>query len=343
MKESLIKLQMLSDLINIEPYVICSFLLLGAWVFYKLFLKEVSQERHRNLLGHFSSLIRHFVILTVGFLTYILIEKASVQSHELVRILPYPGILTLVWGIIVFVKTCRLWVLQYLFLGSMREGVPVLIVNIFSLVLTLILGFWTLSHVFGIQLAPLLATSAAFSLILGLALQDTLGNLFAGISLQIDHAFEIGDWLEITNGPQKMIGQVHEISWRSTNLIGWTDEIITVPNRIMAQASIANFSTRGEPIVRSQVFRLAYSVNQELAKSAMLTAVRRVKEVKSYPSPLVIVTETTESWLMFKLVYFIENYGSQYIIGDKVLFETLSELKKNGIETTVQTHKIIQS
>src|SRR5690606_32742898 len=144
------------------------------------------------------------------------------------------------------------------FMGSVKAGVPILVVNIFSLMLSVLLTFWVVSRLFGVQLGPLLATSAAFSIILGLALQDTSGNLFAGISLQLDKNYEIGDWIEITTGLLKVVGQVKEITWRSTLLTGLSDELITLPNRLMSGASISNYSPADSPIVRSQVFRVPH-------------------------------------------------------------------------------------
>ena len=117
---------------------------------------------------------------------------------------------------------------------------------------------WIGAEIFNIRLTPILATSAIFSLVLGLALQDTLGNLFAGVALQFDKPYEIGDWIEIQSSGQKWIGQVYEISWRATVLIASTEESITVPNRIVAQAQIANYSTKYRPITRSQLFRLPF-------------------------------------------------------------------------------------
>lgn len=67
-----------------------------------------------------------------------------------------------------------------------------------------------------------------FSLILGLALQDTLGNLFAGVALQLDKPYEIGDWIEISPRAQVWVGQVEEISWRATTMIGLFDELLVL-------------------------------------------------------------------------------------------------------------------
>lgn len=341
MNDKIINTQNLYSLLDVEPYFILSGLLLLTWVFYKMFLKEATLERHKSIKGHFSNLFHHFLILSTLFASFILISQSSRLGFPLIRTLPYLGLLSLFWGIMVFVKTCRLIILQYLFLGSMRHGVPVLVVNIFSLLLSLALGLWCASYIFGLELTPLLATSAAFSIILGLALQDTLGNLFAGISLQVDKSFEIGDWLEVINSGNKTVGQVKEITWRSTTLTGWTEELITLPNRFLANAQISNFSATDQPIVRSQVFRLPYGVDTKRVKQVLLESTRGIADVRAWPEPGAVISETTDSWISFKLVYFIDNYGVQYGVGDRVVEAALAALQAHGFQTGSQRIEII--
>lgn len=332
MSEKFLQMQVLAGFLEIEPYVLLGILALSTWIFYKFFLQDVSEERHRNLGNHFRVLARHFILLTVFFAVYLAAHRAAGEMPAAERIEPYLGLLAFLWGAIVFVKSCRLWVLQYMFLGSMREGVPLLMVNVFTLLLSIALAFWAASRLFGLQLGPLLATSAAFSIILGLALQDTLGNLFAGISLQFDKNFEIGDWVEVVNGVQKAVGQVKEISWRSVVLVGFSDELITLPNRLMAQAQISNFSPPDQPIVRSQMFRLAYGAPIDQARELLERAAAEVAEVRGLPAPFAYVVESAESWLTVKLIYFIDSYGAQFTIGDKVVRKGVEILAKNGIE-----------
>ena len=241
----------LYQILDVEVIVLVLILSLFSYTFYRILLNNVSAERHANLKKHFANLFFHtafFVIFSAGFLVCLHNTDVSLLFKKLT---PYFGSLCFFWGIIVFVKSCRVLVLQYLFLGSMRAGVPLLIVNIFTLLLSVSLFFWAIGHLFNVQLTPVLATSAAFSIILGLALQDTLGNLFAGISLQVDKTFEIGDWLEVQNGLIKITGQVKELSWRSTVLIGLSDEVITLPNKLIAGIQVSNFSPENTPIVRS--------------------------------------------------------------------------------------------
>lgn len=336
MAEKFIKTQALYDILGLEPFILLGCLIAVAWIFYKFFLGEATEERHRSIRNHFRTLMRHFMALSFLFVFFIFLNSSGAQITEAHRITPYIALITYVWGNVVFVKTSRLIVLQYLFLGSMKHGVPLLLVNIFSLILSIVLTFWGISHIFGLEIGPLMATSAAASVILGLALQDTLGNLFAGISLQVDRNFEIGDWLEIVSGIQKTVGQVREITWRSTTLVGFSDELITLPNRFMANAQISNFSPPENPIVRRQIFRIAYGENVELAKQVLERVAAGIGEIRGIPAPWAYVSDTTENWVELKIIYFIDSYGSQFAIGDKIFTRGIDSLKSHNIKLARQ-------
>ena len=333
----------LYNLIDFEVYIFLLIYSLLSYFFYKVFLKNVSAIRHYNLKGHLKNLFAHALTLSVFYFLFSLLYSFSGSSYDeyliIKKILPYMASLTFIWGSLIFVKSSRLLVLQYLFLGSMRAGVPLLLVNIFSLLLSVVILFWSVSRIFDIQLTPLLATSAAFSIVLGLALQDTLGNLFAGISMQIDKTFEIDDWLEVQNGTIKVVGQVKEFSWRSTLLIGFSDEKITLPNKLIASAQVSNFSPENSPIVRSQIFRFNHTADLEKIKDILFHTVIKIHEVRSIPEPFPFIQEMTESWIAIKIIYYLDEYGKQFSAGDIVLSKCLSALKQNNIELA---HQIVE-
>lgn len=331
----------LYQLLNFEPFLLLTSLVLLAWVFYKGFLRGASDERHRIIRGHLKNIFRHYLVFALLYSLFLGSRSQFFEPLGADRLSPYMAVLTFFWGGLVFVTTSRLVILQYLFLGSMRAGVPLLIVNIFSLGLSLFMILWGASQIFSLNLGPLLATSAAFSVILGLALQDTLGNLFAGIALQLDHNFEIGDWVEVFHNGQKTVGQVKEMTWRTTTLIGWTEEVIVLPNRLVAGSQIANFQAGDTPFIRSQIFRLPYGADLETAKKILLQSLEAHSEIRKYPEPLCLVTESTEHFLSLKLVYYVNSYGSQFVIGDRVLTGGWAALEKAGFSSGRQVVTLV--
>jgi len=103
-----------------------------------------------------------------------------------------------------------------------------------------------LHRVAGVNLGALLGTGAIAAAVVGLSLQEVLGNLFAGISLHLDPAFQVGDWVEITGnlrggpGRETLVAQVESITWRTVQLQTENGDTDIIPNRLIAQAVVTN-------------------------------------------------------------------------------------------------------
>ncbi|MBL7715578.1 MAG: mechanosensitive ion channel family protein [Bdellovibrionales bacterium] len=327
-----IPLEKIDGLIHLEPALAIAGLAVTAFLIYLVFLRNVSEDRHRNIKRLFINLLGYLVLATTLFLTYLAIRRLGGEDTDTApRIAGYVGFATIVMGAVVFVRTARILVFEYLFIGSMKTGVPVLLVNISSLLLSILIGGWILSDVFSIRLAPLLATSAIFSLILGLALQDTLGNLFAGIALQLDKPYEIGHWIEVSQGTTKWVGRVEEISWRATVLVGLSDEILSIPNRMVAQGEVTNYSVGANPPLRALTFRIPHGANDSKVRDALIQSCQAAPGVLQDPKPFVLLSDTHESWLPYKLIYAVEDFGRQTVIANSILQDAIQKLEKNGI------------
>lgn len=103
----------------------------------------------------------------------------------------------------------------------------------------------------GVEPGSLLTGSALVTAVIGLSLQETLGNLFAGLAIQAQQPFAVGDWIQFDAEPTNT-AKVAEINWRATRLVTIDNVEITVPNGALARASIRNYS-RPDPKVRRAV------------------------------------------------------------------------------------------
>ena len=92
----------------------------------------------------------------------------------------------------------------------------------------------------------LLATSAVGAVVVGFALQDTLGNFFAGLAIQIEKPFRVGHWIRV--GGRE--GQVQEVTWRATKLRTKDGQFLIVPNSVISKDAILNYSEPTDPDAR---------------------------------------------------------------------------------------------
>ena len=118
------------------------------------------------------------------------------------------------------------------------EKTPRLINRIISVVIYLIAILIILNH-FQVEVTPLVATLGLGGLAVGLALQNTLSNFFAGLHIISDRPINVGDFIELEGN---ISGYVEDIGWRSTRIRTLPNTIVIVPNSKLAESTITNNS-----------------------------------------------------------------------------------------------------
>ncbi len=120
-----------------------------------------------------------------------------------------------------------------------KEPVTPLLIDILRTVVFALFFFLAIKEAFPqADLVAMLTTSAILSVVLGLALQESLSNIFAGAMLTVDHPFKPGEWIEV-DGKE---GRILDSNWRSTRVHTRDDDVICVPNSAMARSNVLNFS-----------------------------------------------------------------------------------------------------
>lgn len=168
----------------------------------------------------------------------------------------------------------------------------------------LILGAW------GVDVGPFLAGLGIAGLAISFALQNTLSNIFAGVSLIVDKTFKVGDKVQLDSGD---LGVVHEISLRSTRLRTYDNEIVIIPNDKLANGKIKNF-TQPDLSVRVVVnFGVEYGSDPDKVIKLIENSIKKnTKGIMKEPPPSVIFTEMADSSLNFSARVWVENYGDAY-------------------------------
>jgi len=137
------------------------------------------------------------------------------------------------------------------------------------------------SWAFNIEIGSFLAGSAVISIVLGLALQETLGNFFSGMVLQASVPFQPGDWIKIGD----MEGRVIEMTWRAVTLLSGENNNVLIPNSTVAKEKITNFHSPSVATASSISIGLDYSLPPNEAKRVLIQAARDVQGVLSQPPP----------------------------------------------------------
>jgi small-conductance mechanosensitive channel len=211
------------------------------------------------------------------------------------------------WMLLVIVVTRALSELIFGLGFKARRGyeAPSLVRNIFSII-AYIVGFVIIFKVFysAVDIGALFTTSAIFGVIIGLALQETLGNLFAGISLQADKPFQVGD--VITVG--QWTGVVEEITWRGIKLRTFTNRIVLISNSSASKEAI-EVAPRENLNARLVVFGTLYSDSPAKTIHVVREAVREADNVSDRMTPIVRIRNFSDSSVDYEVKYWLEDYA----------------------------------
>lgn len=159
---------------------------------------------------------------------------------------------------------------------------------------------------FGIEVSALIASLGIASLAVALAAQDTLGNMFAGLSIMVDHPFAVGDRVEILD--INTWGDVQEIGLRSTRILTRDNRTVTIPNAVIANGLIVNYSLPEDRYRVETHVGIAYGTDIEMARELMIEAIRKQDWVMKEERIEALFLEFGDSALIFRVRCWIEHY-----------------------------------
>jgi len=210
-----------------------------------------------------------------------------------------------------------------------RKGheAPALLRDLFAIVAYFILFMMIYSSVLKRDLSALLATSAVVTVIIGLALQDTLGNFFAGISFHIEEPFHIGDAIRVGD----TLGRVEAVTWRTTTIRTNNNTLITFPNSRVARESLEIFplNNLNRRILR---FPAPYSASPHKIIPLVREIVRSVPNVAAERAPVVRVGDFSDSSITYEVLYWVKDYMWHPDIDAKIRERVWYAYRRSGIE-----------
>jgi small-conductance mechanosensitive channel/CRP-like cAMP-binding protein len=210
---------------------------------------------------------------------------------------------TLIGASVVVVRVISFVLFDFLFRRRKGREAPELLRYLLYMLVYPTLFMLIFRLVLDIDVTAALFTSAAVSIIIGLALQDTLGNFFAGISLHIEQPFHIGDWIKADN----MQGKVEAITWRMTALRTNNNTMIILPNAQVARHSL-EVMPYGNLNRRQLLFPGPYGVPPETVIPLIRETVRTTPNVSPERTPVVRIASFGGSNIDYEILYWVIDY-----------------------------------
>lgn len=178
-----------------------------------------------------------------------------------------------------------------------------------------------------VGLAGLVTGSAITSLVIGLALQPILGNIFAGIVIGLEKPFRINDWIKIGD----VEGRVVSISWRTTHLRTRDSDNLIIPNAKMADDRILNYYYPHPMHLEKIVIGAEYKTPPYRVRQALLAAAAGVPGALEKPTPDVFVLAFGDSAIQYELRVWIEDIAQRPRIGSDIRTRVWEEFGRRGI------------
>jgi small-conductance mechanosensitive channel len=183
----------------------------------------------------------------------------------------------------------------------------------------------------GVNPTSLLTGSAVLTAVVGLSLRDTLGNLFAGLAIQAQRPFEVGDWIQFDRETGH-IGQVVEINWRATKVLTNDSVEIIIPNATLGQGHIINFTKPRKFSRRTVRVNAPYHVPPQHVHTLLVEAAAGAWGVLAEPPPSAVTSAFEDDGIQYRLRFYTADFDKRELIDAGVRDRIWYTLHRHGID-----------
>jgi small-conductance mechanosensitive channel len=193
-------------------------------------------------------------------------------------------------------------------------------------------GFYLALNELGFELMGLLASLAVFSLIIGLAMQQTLGNIVNSFMLALDQPFEVGDRIEVDGH----LGSVVSVGILSTKILTIGENLVVIPNNNLVNSTVINHA-RGGGDGQGRRISLVLDVGVEYdedishVKYTILQLLRECPYILESPEPRVLLNELGDFAKVFRMYAWVEDYSDEFVAKDWLYKNIAESFSKEGI------------
>ena len=243
------------------------------------------------------------------------------------------GVVHTVFRIVAAVALIRLAGFAFfrLLLPLVGRAMPRIVEDVVILILYVIYGLAQLRGA-GVDLSSIVTTSAILTAVIAFGMQDTLGNLLGGLSIQIDNTVQVGDWVKIDD----LSGQVRDIRWRSTLIETRTWETVVIPNSAIMKGRVQILGKReGQPLQWRRSLR--FMVDPGVPPARVIAIVNEemrdvpIANVARMPASTTVLHGFVTGNLEYELRYFLTDLMEDEMTDSMVRVHLFASLQRAGI------------
>jgi small-conductance mechanosensitive channel len=190
----------------------------------------------------------------------------------------------------------------------------------------------------GISLTPVVTTLGVGSLAVAIALQDTLGNFFAGLYVKADRPVKVGHYIRLESGQE---GYVEQIGWRSTHIRALQNNIVVVPNSKLAQTTITNYHLPEKRMALQIPVAVSYDCDPQAVEDILVdeakNAVGEVEGLLGDPEPFVrFIPGFGDFSMNFTLICQVREFVDQYWVQHELRKRIYKRLQREGMQEAIR-------
>ena len=205
--------------------------------------------------------------------------------------------------------------------------VPKFLVEVVRLAILLVAVFLVLRFGYDQTINGLLIAPGILVVIVGFAMQDSVGNIISGLTLQVGKPYRSGDWLRIDN----TYAEVIEINWRATRFRTTDDIVIEIPHRQMAAQNIINLNKPERVHAMRLSVGIEYSAPPTRVKDVLLHATANARGIAPKPKPKVYLRNFGDSSIEYEIKFWIEDHSTYNEVCDSIRTNVWYSLRRHGI------------
>ena len=280
-------------------------------------------------------------LLLLFFLTAAI---AMFSSHLFKKIFYFPRLLFILWLLVWFfllvftIKTLAYFIFDFLLLKKQGIRYPKLVKDVLVFILFIVGILLILNYYLKIKITVLLASSAVFTVVIGFALQDILGNLFSGIILNFEDSFKLSDWVRINEWE----GRVEQFGWRSFKIRTIDQELIVIPNQAASKAEVLIYGSEHQPVALKIKVGASYQDSPDRVAEAIGCVLDSMTDICREPLPVVQLKNFGDFSLDYEVKFWIRDYSQHNVITAEVRRHIWYAFKRQNIQIPYPVRELYQ-
>jgi small-conductance mechanosensitive channel/CRP-like cAMP-binding protein len=237
------------------------------------------------------------------------------------------GALMCLLGAIFILALVDRYIWDLYFRQKHRVKIPKFLIEVSTLLIITIAVIVVLELGYGLTIKGLIVGPGVLAVIVGLAMQNLLGNIIAGLALQFGKTFKDGDWLFVNNQYAKVI----DINWRSTRLLTNDDISVDIPNLEMTKNVIINLNLPARIHAMRISINVDYAIAPTRVKDVLHHATSNARGVSPEPKPSVYLKNFGDYAVEYEIKFFMENHDQYYEVCDAIRTNVWYSFQRHGI------------